>query len=186
MKNAIIVTALSFVTASGTLFAQPRFSVGVAVGGPAPQYYGQAQQSYEQAPDYAPEQDYASAQDYAYDAYNSGPQYDTQPPCPGPGYFWTSGSWYPSAGRRLWRTGFWAPPVYRGYSGPSRFYGQSYSRGYQPRGGYQGSYTNNFSGNSRNYVRDNNRDYNRNNNRDYNRNNNRNYGRDNFRGEHQR
>jgi hypothetical protein len=32
-------------------------------------------------------------------------------PCPGPGYTWVTGGWYYAGGRRLWREGYWAPPV---------------------------------------------------------------------------
>jgi hypothetical protein len=33
------------------------------------------------------------------------------PPSPGPGYTWVTGGWYFVGGRRLWRAGYWAPPV---------------------------------------------------------------------------
>jgi hypothetical protein len=33
---------------------------------------------------------------------------------PGPGYIWTPGYFYFSGGHRLWRAGFWAPPVHGG------------------------------------------------------------------------
>lgn len=33
------------------------------------------------------------------------------PPCPGPGYTWMAGGWYFVGGRRVWRGGYWAPPV---------------------------------------------------------------------------
>ena len=36
------------------------------------------------------------------------------PPCPGPGYSWVAGYWYPSGPRYLWRAGYWAPPSPRG------------------------------------------------------------------------
>ena len=154
MKNAILLTVLSLATASSTLFAQPRFSIGIGIGAPAPQYY-------EQTPN------------YAYSGYDSGQQYDYQPPCPGPGYFWTAGSWYPSGGRRLWRAGYWAPPVYRGYStGPRYYNARSYGEG-NFRSGYENGYRNNFNGDGRGYQRDHDRDHDRDR-------------RDNFRGEHRR
>jgi hypothetical protein len=34
---------------------------------------------------------------------------------PGPGYFWTPGAFYFSGGHRLWRAGFWAPPLHGGH-----------------------------------------------------------------------
>ncbi len=156
MKNAILLTVLSLATASSTLFAQPRFSIGM--GAPAPRYY-------EQTPD------------SAYSEYDSGPQYDYQPPCPGPGYFWTAGTWYPSGGRRLWRAGYWAPPVYRGYSGGPRYssprsYGEVYFRG-----GYDNRYRGNFNDYRRDFGRDHDRGYERDHDRGH---------RDNFRGEHRR
>ena len=148
MKHTILLTVLSLATAGGSLLAQPRYSAGISIEGGAPQY-----------DDHGPPA-YAPSQNYADDAYDSSGGYDYQPPCPGPGYLWTSGYWYPSGGRRVWRAGFWAPPVYRGYSGRPRFYGpryygQGFSRGYQPRGGYQRSYRNNFrgGGSNRSYDR---------------------------------
>jgi hypothetical protein len=40
------------------------------------------------------------------------------PACPGPGYSWVAGGWYFVGGRRVWRGGYWAPPVahFHGYS----------------------------------------------------------------------
>lgn len=139
MKSAILLTVLSLATASSTLFAQPRFSVQIGIGRSAPEYY-------EQAPE------------PVYSEYDSEPQYDYQPPCPGPGYAWTSGNWYPSGGRRMWRAGFWAPPVYRGYSNGPRYYSRSYSASY-PRAGYEGRYRNNFNGYDRGYDRSSGRSY---------------------------
>src|SRR5450759_407787 len=72
MKNGILLTVLSLATASGTLFAQPRFSVGIGIGGEAPQYYDQAPPAYAPAPDYG----YDSNES----AYDSGSNYDYQPP----------------------------------------------------------------------------------------------------------
>lgn len=65
------------------------------------------------------------------------------PPCPGPGYTWITGYWYPVGPRYYWRAGYWAPPVYgRYWSGP-RYYGRGYYvrgyRGYDYYGrGYRG------------------------------------------------
>ncbi len=160
MKNAILLTVLSLATASGTLFAQPRFSVRIGIGGNAPQYYDDTPPAYAPAPD------------YGYDAYDSTSGYDYQPPCPGPGYSWTSGSWYPSGGRRVRRAGYWDPPVYRGYSSGPRYYSprsysHGYSGGYQSRDGYENRYRYNSNGNNRAYDRDYDRDYRENSRREH-------------------
>jgi len=79
--------------AGGTMFAQPRVSIGVGVGvggGYAPAYAS----DYYGAPAYA--------QQYA-------------PPCPGPGYTWVDGYWTPQGGRRVWTSGFWRAPYRGGY-----------------------------------------------------------------------
>jgi hypothetical protein len=55
-----------------------------------------------------------------------------QPPCPGPGFYWTPGSWYWSGPRHLWRHGYWAPRPH--WVGP-RYYGH-YDRGWD-RGDYR-------------------------------------------------
>ena len=41
-------------------------------------------------------------------------------PRPGPGYNWVNGYWYQAGPRRLWREGYWAPPV-RSYRGEPRY-----------------------------------------------------------------
>ena len=69
------------VLVAGTLLAGPRFSVEVAVGGPA----------------------YSSG--YAPDYYD-GPQARH----PGPGYAWVEGYWYRDRGYRVWRPGYWVAP----------------------------------------------------------------------------
>jgi hypothetical protein len=59
------------------------------------------------------------------------------PPYPGYGYTWVDGYWYQAGPRRLWRGGYWAPPVYgrayygRGYRIAPRYnsYRYSYGRG---------------------------------------------------------
>ena len=48
-------------------------------------------------------------------------------PCPGPGYVWTAGYWYPVAGRRVWRPGYWAAPAVV-VAGP-HYYGRAYYGG---------------------------------------------------------
>src|SRR5579859_5541570 len=56
------------------------------------------------------------------------------PPCPGPGYSWVSGYWYPSGPRYLWRAGYWTRPPYVGarWVAP-RYYGRRYYGGYWRR-----------------------------------------------------
>ena len=56
------------------------------------------------------------------------------PPCPGPGYSWVGGYWYPSAGRYFWRAGYWARPPYVGarWVAP-RYHGRHYFGGYWRR-----------------------------------------------------
>jgi hypothetical protein len=34
------------------------------------------------------------------------------PPCPGPGYTWVGGYWYPVGPRWAWHAGYWARPPY--------------------------------------------------------------------------
>ena len=62
------------------------------------------------------------------------PYYHTAPPCPGPGYTWVGGYWYPVRHRYYWRTGYWARPPYVGarWIAP-RYYGRRYYAGYWRR-----------------------------------------------------
>jgi hypothetical protein len=93
--------------AAGSLFAGTHFSIGIGIGTPG--YY------------YAPPPPPVVA--YA-------------PPCPGPGYAWVSGYWYPSGPRYFWRAGYWAiPPRANGYWVAPRYYGHRYYPGYW---GYRG------------------------------------------------
>jgi hypothetical protein len=57
------------------------------------------------------------------------------PPCPGPGYAWVGGYWYPAGPRYYWHAGYWARPPYLGayWAGP-RYYGHHYNPGYWRRG----------------------------------------------------
>jgi hypothetical protein len=80
MKTKLAVLAGALI-AGGTMFAQPRVSIGIGVGGFGPGYY--------------PPPAYAQ---YA-------------PPCPGPDYTWVDGYWAPQGGRNVWTAGFWRPPV---------------------------------------------------------------------------
>jgi hypothetical protein len=71
MKTKLSLLAVALI-AAGTMFAQPRVSIGIGVGGYGPGYY--------------PPPVYASQ--YA-------------PPCPGPGYAWVDGYWAPQGGRNV-------------------------------------------------------------------------------------
>src|SRR4051812_35551243 len=92
--------------AGSSLFAGPRVSVGIGVGvGPGYGYYA------------------APPPGMAY-----------MPPCPGPGYSWVAGYWYPVGPRYYWRSGYWTRPPYAGarWIAPS-YRGQRYYRGYWRR-----------------------------------------------------
>jgi len=78
--------------AGGTMFAQPRVSIGIGVGGYGPGVY--------------PPPAYAQA--YV-------------PACPGPGYTWVDGYWAPERGRNVWIAGFWRAPYVDRYRVAPRF-----------------------------------------------------------------
>jgi hypothetical protein len=100
---------LTLMLATGSLFAGTHFSFGINIGSPG--YY------------YAPPPPRVVA--YA-------------PPCPGPGYTWVAGYWYPSGPRYSWHAGYWAvPPYANGYSVAPRYYGHRYYPGYW---GHRGRY----------------------------------------------
>ena len=110
MKTKLLVGLL---LAGSSLFAAPRVSIGIGIGG-----YG-----------YVPPPVVVYAPPY--------PVY--APPYPGYGYSWVDGYWYQVGPRRLWRAGYWAPPVYgRAYVGRGYYGGGYYGRGYRvsPRYGY--------------------------------------------------
>jgi hypothetical protein len=123
MKTKLGVVAVALM-AGGTMFAQPRVSIGVGVGGYGPGYYP--------PPAYA--------------------QY--MPPCPGPDYAWSDGYWVPRGGRNVWMNGSWRRPyvsgygVAPGYLAPGylapRYYSsyrgndRGYYNRYQSRGGERG------------------------------------------------
>jgi len=65
--------------AGASMFAQPRVSIGVGIGG------GYAQGGY--APAYVAQRG--------------------MPPCPGPGYSWVDGYWSHDRGHRSWMAGYW-------------------------------------------------------------------------------
>src|SRR4030088_518578 len=79
MKTKLMALAL---LAGGAMFAQPRVSIGIGIGG------GQRA--------YGP-------------AYGAQP---VRPPCPGPGYVWTDGYWSQYGGRHLCVAGFLEQPSY--------------------------------------------------------------------------
>lgn len=55
-------------------------------------------------------------------------------PCPGPGYTWIQGYWYPVGPRYVWRPGYWARPPYRGgYWVAPRYHKHRYYEGYWRR-----------------------------------------------------
>ncbi len=103
MKTKLLVLLL--LLAGTSAFAARRVVVGIGVGGYA---YGPGYYAVPPAPPVAV---------YA-------------PPCPGPGYTWAAGYWYPIGPRHYWHAGYWRPPVFGGafWSGP-RFYGGYYWRG---------------------------------------------------------
>jgi hypothetical protein len=92
--------------AGGSLFAGPHFYVGFGVA-PAPVYM------------YAPPPPVV--------AYEP-------PPCPGPGYAWVAGYWYPAGSRYTWRAGYWTRPPFSGarWVAP-RYHGRHYYGGYWRR-----------------------------------------------------
>jgi WXXGXW repeat (2 copies) len=104
MKTKLL--ALLFVAGS-SLFAGPHVFIGVGYG---PGYYAPAPVAVYGPPPpvvaYAP------------------------PPCPGPGYSFVSGYWYPAGPRYAWRGGYWTRPPYIGarWVAP-RYYGRRYYGG---------------------------------------------------------
>ena len=66
--------------------------------------------------------------------YPAAPAVAYVPPCPGPGYAWVGGYYYPSGARWAWRAGYWAhrPYAHAYWVGP-RYYGHRYYRGYWRR-----------------------------------------------------
>ena len=87
----------------GSLFAETHFSVGIGIGAYGP-VYGQVPP----------------------------PVYE-QPPCPGDGYVWVEGYWYPRGPRSYWHSGYWRAPAYFGYRG-----GPGYGHGYVRGNGWSG------------------------------------------------
>ena len=91
MKNKLGILAVALI-AGGTMFAQPRVSVGIGIGGYGPGVYPPP----------------AYAQQYV-------------PPCPGPDYSWVDGYWAPQGGRNVWIAGFWRAPYVSGYRVAPRY-----------------------------------------------------------------
>jgi WXXGXW repeat (2 copies) len=114
MKTTLKILAVALI-AGGAMFAQPRVSIGIGVGGYGPGYY--------------PPPAYAQ---YA-------------PPCPGPDYAWVAGYWVPQGGRNVWVNGFWRAPYVSGYRVAPRYvaprYYSSY-RGYDRDRGFDNRYQN--------------------------------------------
>src|SRR3954469_18917535 len=109
MKTKMMVMAL---LAGGAMFAQPRVSIGVGIGGYAP-------------PAYAP-------------AYV---EQDIIPPCPGPDYTWVDGYWSQYGGRNSWISGSWQRrPYSSNYRVTPRFVQPRYSGrdSYRSRDSYRG------------------------------------------------
>ncbi|HEY7211643.1 MAG TPA: hypothetical protein VH477_15320 [Bryobacteraceae bacterium] len=101
-----------FLLAGSSLFAGTHFSFGIGFGGG---YYPPAPVARYYAPP-APVAVYA------------------RPYCPGPGYTWIGGYWYPSGPRYAWRPGYWARPPYVGaYWVAPRYHGHRYYPGYWHR-----------------------------------------------------
>jgi hypothetical protein len=104
MKTKLLAVLL---LAGSSLFAGPRISFGVGISSYGPAYYAPPPPPPPPPPIVA----------YA-------------PPCPGPGYNWVAGFWYPVGPRYSWRAGYWARPSYYGerWVAPRR-YERSYYRG---------------------------------------------------------
>jgi hypothetical protein len=94
-----------FVLAGSSLFAETHVSIGIGIGTPV--YY---------PPPPPPMVAYAP------------------PSCPGPGYVWVPGYWYPTGPRYSWRAGYWAVAPYPGaYWVAPRYSKQRYYSGYWQR-----------------------------------------------------
>ena len=107
MKGKLLALLL---LAGGTLAAGPRIYVGINVGG---YYPGGYYPGYYAAPPPPPAVVYAP------------------PPCPGPGYAWVSGYWYPMGPSYHWHAGYWAHAPYRGaYRVGPHYQDHHYYRGY--------------------------------------------------------
>jgi hypothetical protein len=90
MNRKLKVLAVALIAGS-TMFAQPRVSSGIGVGGYGPGAY--------------PPPDYAHC----------------VPPCPGPDYTWVDGYWVFEGGRRVWTAGYWRRPFVSDYRVAPRY-----------------------------------------------------------------
>jgi hypothetical protein len=106
MKAKLLLLLL---LAGSSSFARTRFFVGIGAG---------------------PEYGYS----YAYAPPPPPPIVVYAPHCPGPGYTWVDGYWYPVGPRYHWRAGYWSRPPYYGarWVAP-RYAGHRYYRGYWRR-----------------------------------------------------
>jgi hypothetical protein len=96
--------------AGSSLFARTHFSIGIGFGGYG--YYPPPAPVYAYAPP-PPVVQYAA------------------PPCPGPGYAWVGGYYYPVGPRWVWRAGYWARRPYpRAYWVGPRYYRSRWYGGY--------------------------------------------------------
>lgn len=95
-----------FLLAGGAIFASPRVSFGVSIGG-----------GY-----YAPPPPPPPVVTYA------------RPVAPAPGYYWVGGYWYPAGPHYSWHAGYWArPPYAHAYWVAPRYHGHRYYPGYWRR-----------------------------------------------------
>jgi len=95
MKTKLIATLM---LAGTSLFAGPRFGIGVGIGVPAPVVVAPAP------------------------VVVAPPVVTTYvPPCPGPGYVWLGGSWVFRGGPGFYGHGYVRGPVYHGYRGFRRY-----------------------------------------------------------------
>ena len=108
MKTKLLALVL---LAGSSMFAAPRFHVGISFGG-----YGPAVVPvWAYGPPPAPLAVYA-------------------PPAPGYGYTWVGGYWYPAGPRYVWRPGYWArQPYARAYWVAPRYHGHHYYPGHWRR-----------------------------------------------------
>ena len=100
MQTKLKILAVALI-AGGTMFAQPRVSIGVGAGGYGPGYYPPP----------------------AYAKY--------MPPCPGPDYAWVDGYWVPRGGRNVWIAGYWRAPYISSYRAAPRYAGPGYYNSYR-------------------------------------------------------
>jgi hypothetical protein len=109
MKTKLLAV---FLLAASSMFARTHFFFGFGVGG-----------GY-----------YAPAPVVTYYAPPPAPVVYARPYCPGPGYVWVEGYWYPAGPRYVWHAGYWARPPYVGaYWVAPRYYGHRYYPGHWAR-----------------------------------------------------